>query len=436
MKLKQAFIEAVSAGYGGIWVRSPEHEDAQRTIAETCNHYHWKMMLLDLDKGFRIVGEEEGQMNDTSFIAALKSSLGYAQKLAKIAEGEDDEDFQAILVIRNIHFCLNNTKNIQALQHVVEEGATIGLHILGLSLEGVKVPAELEKYFYPISHDLPNLDELYDLARDIDEDMDLPEKGSKEAEELLANVAGLSRMEAMGAYGISLARHRKIDPTVLAEVKTATMEMGGLLSPKKSAQGFDAIAGCDHVKDFLKAGILSPNKAEGVKLRSAMLVGWPGTGKSWLSECLGFEVNRPTVAVDVGALKGSLVGQTEANTRRALKTLDAMAPCIAFFDEIEKSVTTDAMDSGASSGQLGALLTWMNDHTSDVFCIFTSNDISKLPPEFLRAERMDGIFYFGCPTREAKDQAWKILQRLKEYLHIEACDELSVVIDKDCQRTL
>ena len=56
------------------------------------------------------------------------------------------------------------------------------------------------------------------------------------------------------------------------------------------------------------------------------------------SPCLGNETGRPTVVLDVGALLGSLVGQSESNVGAALKLADAMAPCVLFCDEIEKGL--------------------------------------------------------------------------------------------------
>jgi len=37
----------------------------------------------------------------------------------------------------------------------------------------------------------------------------------------------------------------------------------------------------------------------------------------------------------------------------------------------------------------------------------TSNDISKLPPEFCRAERFDAVFFLDLPTRAEKEAIWK-----------------------------
>ena len=107
---------------------------------------------------------------------------------------------------------------------------------------------------------------------------------------------------------------------------------------------------------------------------------------------------------------GSLVGQTEERTRQALRTVDAMAPVILLIDEVEKALggSGGANDSGVSTRLLGTLLTWLNDHESDAFVVCTANDVSRLPPEFSRAQRFDGIFFLDLPGREQKDAIWRM----------------------------
>jgi SpoVK/Ycf46/Vps4 family AAA+-type ATPase len=85
-----------------------------------------------------------------------------------------------------------------------------------------------------------------------------------------------------------------------------------------------------------------------------------------------------------------------------------MGPAILFVDEVEKALSGVGSqgDSGVSSRLFGNLLTWLSDHESDVFFIGTSNDISKLPPEFTRAERFDGVFFLDLPDRAEKDAIW------------------------------
>ena len=118
--------------------------------------------------------------------------------------------------------------------------------------------------------------------------------------------------------------------------------------------------------------------------------------------------------LDVGSLMGSLVGQSEERTRSAFKVIDAMAPCIAMIDEVEKAFAGigSSGDSGVASRMFGTFLSWLNDHESDVFVVCTSNDIAKLPPEFGRSERFDGIFFLDLPSLEEKDGIWKLYRQL------------------------
>ena len=77
---------------------------------------------------------------------------------------------------------------------------------------------------------------------------------------------------------------------------------------------------------------------------------------------------------------------------------------------------------------LGTLLSWMNDHTSNVYVVATCNDISKLPPELTRAERFDGIVFLDLPGRKQKDRIWK------QYLELFQLD-IDQKIPKDDQFT-
>jgi len=74
-----------------------------------------------------------------------------------------------------------------------------------------------------------------------------------------------------------------------------------------------------------------------------------------------------------------------------MKIIDSMAPAVCMVDEVEKAFagvgSSGQTDSGVTARMFGQFLSWMNDRTSDVFLVATCNDVSKLPPEFARAER-------------------------------------------------
>jgi hypothetical protein len=136
------------------------------------------------------------------------------------------------------------------------------------------------------------------------------------------------------------------------------------------------------------------------------------TGKSLCSKAAGALLGWPVLRADVGALKGSLVGQSEANMRGMLKLADAVAPCILWLDEIEKGIggyaSSANTDSGVTLGMVGTLLTWMQEHSSSVLTIATCNDYRKLPPELTRAGRFDERFFVDLPNLVEREEIAKV----------------------------
>ncbi len=232
--------------------------------------------------------------------------------------------------------------------------------------------------------------------------------------ELLDAAAGLTRYEAEGAFSLSLVRHGDLRPESIWQLKAGMLKKSGLLDLHRGGDGdFGQLGGLESLKAFCCRSLIRASSSDsGTKARGVMLLGVPGVGKSAFCKALGKETNRPTLTLDVGSLMGSLVGQTEANIRQALSIADAMAPCILFIDEIEKALSgsngAGSQDSGVAARLLGTLLTWMNDHTSDVYLVATCNDISKLPPEFTRAERFDGVFFLDLPSAKQRQSIWDI----------------------------
>jgi SpoVK/Ycf46/Vps4 family AAA+-type ATPase len=51
---------------------------------------------------------------------------------------------------------------------------------------------------------------------------------------------------------------------------------------------------------------------------------------------------------------------------------------------------------------LGSFLSWLQDRKGDVFTVATANDVSRLPPEFLRKGRFDEIFFVDLPNAESR----------------------------------
>ncbi|MAF76191.1 MAG: hypothetical protein CMF17_10140 [Idiomarinaceae bacterium] len=276
----------------------------------------------------------------------------------------------------------------------------------------VQVPTELEKQIVVIEHELPGREQLEELARSI-----ATEEGELPEDDLLNTVldaaSGLTRYEAEAAFSLSLVREQAVHPQAIWELKCQMLKKSGLLALHRGSESFGDLGGLNALKSFCAQALRSQRHGNPLKRpRGALLLGVPGTGKSAFAKALGNETNRPTLSLDIGALMGSLVGQSESNIRQALKIADAMAPCVLFLDECEKALAGAASsgqtDSGVSARLFGSFLSWLNDHQSDVFVIATCNDISKLPPEFSRAERFDGVFFLDLPSATQKGQIWNL----------------------------
>ena len=65
-------------------------------------------------------------------------------------------------------------------------------------------------------------------------------------------------------------------------------------------------------------------------------------------------------------------------------------------------------DGGTSSRVFGSFLSWMQEKKSPVFVVATANDVTQLPPEFLRKGRFDELFFVDLPTQQEREAIWGI----------------------------
>ena len=399
MSLTERLSEMVRACFTGLWIESHEHDDALTEIAQLCRREEWRLATWNIEEGLKIAGHEAAVETGTN------DPLAAIRALASFSGSEQP----ALLVLVNFHRFLQSAEIVQALAKQIALGKQNRTFVVILS-PVVQVPTELDKQFVVIEHALPGREQLAEIARGIaTEQNELP--AGAELERILDAAAGLTRYEAEGAFSLSLVRHGKLRADVLWEQKTQMLKKSGLLSLHRGGETFADLGGLEGVKAFCKRSLRNPtNRAVAVRPRGILLLSPPGCGKSQFCKALGNETGRPTLVLDVGSLLGSLVGQSEANIRQALRIIDAMAPAVLFIDECERAFSgvSGQGDSGVSARLFGSFLSWLNDHESDVFVVATANDISKLPPEFSRAERFDGVFFLDLPDSQQRQAIWQI----------------------------
>ncbi|GAB2578900.1 AAA family ATPase [Streptomyces capparidis] len=217
---------------------------------------------------------------------------------------------------------------------------------------------------------------------------------------------GLTSTQARRAFAKAIVRDQVLDDrgigAVLAE-KKAVIRASRALDFVSAEETPDHVGGLEALKRWLtlrerafgeeaaKYGLPAP--------KGMALIGIPGTGKSLTAKMIGGMWRLPLLRLDVGALFGSLVGESEERVRQALALADTVAPCVLWIDELEKSFAVGGGgDGGTAQRVLGTLLTWMQEKTKPVFVVATANDVTALPPEMLRRGRFDEVFFLDLPT--------------------------------------
>jgi SpoVK/Ycf46/Vps4 family AAA+-type ATPase len=161
-----------------------------------------------------------------------------------------------------------------------------------------------------------------------------------------------------------------------------------------------------------RAIITDPQKAAAIGLpfpKGILLVGVPGCGKSLAAKAVAMEWGLPLLKLDPANLYNKYVGESERNFKRAMQTAERMAPVVLWIDELEKAFASAGdEDGGVSMRVLGSFLSWMQDRRGDVFVVATANDVTRLPPEFLRKGRFDEIFFVDLPGEEARRALFEI----------------------------
>ena len=125
----------------------------------------------------------------------------------------------------------------------------------------------------------------------------------------------------------------------------------------------------------------------------------------------------PLLRLDMGAVFGSHVGDSEHNIRETIKIADSVSPCVLWVDEIEKGISgvgsSNNTDGGVTARVFGTFVSWMAEKTKPVFVVATANNIDSIPPEFLRAGRFDEIFFLDLPDEGQREDVIEKLIRKK-----------------------
>ncbi|HOV88191.1 MAG TPA: AAA family ATPase [Syntrophobacteraceae bacterium] len=283
----------------------------------------------------------------------------------------------------------------------------------------IQLKPEIEKIFHVLDMPLPTAQDLFSMQQDLARGVSLQSENGDTvgivADESTAKAAiGLTEFEAETAFALSLVKKGKFSQRVITEVKAQMIRKSGLMEFWEPAD-IKEVGGLANLKAYItnRAKAFLPGNENLPKPKGILLVGIPGTGKSLSCKATASILGWPLIRLDIGGLKNSLIGESERRMREATRVIEAFGEGVIWLDEVEKAFagaqSSGQTDAGTTASMFGHFLTWMQETKAPILVMATANNISQLPPEFLRAGRFDSIFFVDLPTRSERMEILEIM---------------------------
>lgn len=343
--------------------------------------------------------QEPGMLtNPTELLSML---AGKASKLCVTVNGKKRG---AVVNLIHLNRFMDNPGVVQGLWNCRDALKSYGVSLVALG-PAFTVPAELKNDIVVISEALPGPQEISAIVDSVCADAGLSADKIEDRGRVVDTLTGVSAFGAEQVLAMSLNKDG-IDGDQLWERKRKMIEQTPGLSVWKGGSSFDDLGGLSNLKDFLRRVLTSGKTVvraigfideiekglagsagdtsgtsqdqlqvflkvmQDLAIPGIILLGHPGCGKSEIGKATGNLCGGPVVAIDTGAMKGSLVGQSEERIRSAMEVFRAV-----------------------SNGQ-------------GLF-IATCNKIQSLPPELRRRFSL-GTFFVDLPDAEERASIWRI----------------------------
>ena len=392
----------IKAGYPGIYIVSSEEARVEAELKAIAASLQHRLYAWSVTEG--LIDTQDGKIQDVHDPVDV---------MAIIEELPED----SVVLLRDLHLYLQdvNPVLVRAMKDCLRSAKTKGrtLIIAGCRFN---LPPELEREFVIVEFSLPGKDQLSVILDGIAESAKKKKPQGDAREDVINSSCGMTSIEAENAFALSVIEAGGFSPAVISREKALTVKKNGLLEIHQASGSLDQIGGLDLLKGWLvqrkdafgrkavEYGLPSP--------KGLLIIGLPGTGKSLTAKATASVFNRPLIRLDAGRLFAGLVGQSEGNLRAVIQTVEAIAPCVCWIDEIEKafsgSKSSGQTDGGTASRVFGTFISWLQERTAPVFVVATANDVSQLPPELLRKGRLDEIFFVDLPNQQEREIIWGI----------------------------
>lgn len=400
--LKQ-FASARAVGTPLIGIRSADPENTMAAIQRISKDV--PIVMWNCISGARHRNEAgEESLNaalDGADITATQNATEMTDMASKLFSG-------TILFMINAHRFLDRHDFTQALWNLRDVFKSSERTIVLLGPE-FQFPAELQQDVLVLDEPLPDEEELKAIVKETVCAAELPAKviASIDVNRAVDALRGLAAFPAEQATAMSISpegldieglweRKRQLiqqtDGISVWNEGIKFSDIGGIEEAKRRArriingrnpyrvvvwidEGEKAMAGANGIGDSSGTSqdqhAIMLSEMQDRSYNGMILIGVAGGAKSVFAKALAHEAGVLLIRFDLGAMKGSLVGESERKIRQVMKIINAVG------------------------GDGGALF------------VMTSNDIRSIKPELKRRYRK-GIWFFDLPTEKERRRIWNI----------------------------
>lgn len=366
-------------------------------------------------------GKERMSVADDSLVSFLEDKLTF------LDDAEKTSPRHLFIILKDAHQYfdvkspLYNPKCIALLKEIAERTMFAeGVYATVFFISPILIlPKEIEKMITVFDIPFPDSKEVEQIITDYINSFNIPIEDNIR-NELVVSFKGLTEFEIRQILNYAYQQSGAFDAAsvrLVLKEKEQIIKKSGILEIFTSTAKMNDIGGLENLKLYLsgKAKIFSKlgeARKFGVDIPKGILIaGMPGCGKSLTAKATANIFNVPLLRLDIGKLMGKYVGESEHNLNAAIKTAEAVAPCVLWIDELEKAFAGVGGSGGGSditTRLFGQFLTWLQEKESSVYVVATANDISSLPPEFLRKGRFDELFLVNLPDEEERRRIFQI----------------------------
>lgn len=397
----------VRSGHPLLYVVSHEEKRVENALKRICKARKRELYIWTVASG--VLDSDGYQLHRASDAIEV---LGQVRKRRE----------PAIWLLKDFHRYLDDALTVRFLRDIV--GSKEFKRTIVLLAPSLSLPHELEKESAVVEFPLPTHEEVDALLdafikryrREPAIRVNLSEDAKRR---IVRSAVGLTLGEIENIFYQALLTEHSLDDAdveVVLKAKKEIVRRSGILEYREPSETLDDAGGLYGLKEWLKRrrnAFSDEARSFGLPFpKGVMLVGIQGCGKSLCAKAIASLWRLPLLQLDVSKIFSKFIGSSEQNMADALRLAEALAPCVLWVDEVEKAfsgVKSSGMsDAGTTARVFGYFLTWLQEKESAVFVAATANDISQLPPEFLRRGRFDEMFFVDLPTEPEREEILKI----------------------------